>query len=118
MQESFDDSAKGKVSIQSKSIGSSIPNLISRFKSTGNVKYAILLAQEYYSKKDYKNAEKWSFTVNNLNKNLEEGWVVFAKSRYKMGKKEDAIMVLDTYRQKNPSKYIDFLITQIKSGTL
>lgn len=108
----------GKISIQSKEIGSSIPNLTNRFNSTGNVKYAILLAQEYYAKKDYRNAEKWSYTVNNLDKNSEEGWIIFAKARYKLGKKDDAIIVLDTYRQKNPSKQIDSLITQMQTGTL
>lgn len=109
---------KSSIDIVSKEIGNETDELKSRFDSTGNVRYAILLAQRYYDNKDYVNAEKWSYTANMIDKNIQESWIIFAKSKYKMGKKNDAIKVLEALNVKHPSKSIESLIVQIQMETL
>lgn len=109
---------QNKIFIESKEVKLSIASLKKKFESTNDIKFAISIAQEYYEEQDYKNAMKWAFTVNNMDKDKVEGWIIFAKSKYKTGKKDDAINVLNTINKKQPSKSIDALLTQIKMGTL
>lgn len=109
---------QNKIFIESKEMKLSIASLKKKFESTNDIKFAISIAQEYYRQQDYKNAMKWAFTINNIDKDRVEGWIIFAKSKYKTGKKDDAINVLNTINKKQPSKSIDALLTQIKMGTL
>lgn len=109
---------KDSIKIQSKEISLTIPSLKNQFELTNDIKYAILLSQKYYDQGDYENAMKWSFIVNGIDKDRLEGWIIFAKSKYKTGKKDDALKVLDAIKEKQPSDEIDSLITQIKMGTL
>lgn len=109
---------QNKIFIESKEMRLSIASLKKKFESTNDIKFAISIAQEYYEEQDYKNAMKWAFMVNNMDKDRVEGWIIFAKSKYKTGKKDDAINVLNTINKKQPSKSIDALLTQIKMGTL
>lgn len=109
---------KDSIKIQSREISLTIPSLKNQFELTNDIKYAILLSQKYYDEGDYENAMKWSFTVNSIDKDRIEGWIIFAKSKYKIGKKNDALKVLDAVKEKQPSDEIDSLIRQIKMGTL
>jgi len=68
-----------------------------RFNETNNVRHAIFLAKYYYDNKDYEKSYKWAFTVNQLDPISEEGWLFFAKSLYKLDRKDDAIKVLKNY---------------------
>ena len=93
-------------------------NLKPKFDSTNDIKYAILLAEEFYKQNDYENAIKWAFTINSIDENEVKGWVIFAKAKYKIGKKEDALTVLNALQEKNRSASIEELIEQIKKETL
>ena len=76
-------------------------------------------AKEYYDKKDYKNAAKWALTLNDMDKNDPDGWIIFAKSQAKMNKRQDAIRVLETFQNKAPdNQEIQAIISQIYSNTL
>ncbi|AII14753.1 hypothetical protein CIG1485E_0915 [Campylobacter iguaniorum] len=109
---------KQKVIIEVGELNLSIASLKKRFESTNDVKYAIMLANEYYKQNDYQNAMKWAFIINNIDANKAEGWIIFAKAKYKMGKKDDALKVLEALKQKQPSTNVDGLIVQIRTGTL
>ncbi|MDL2346875.1 CDC27 family protein [Campylobacter hyointestinalis] len=117
-QSEVKEEKQNKIFIESKEMKLSIASLKKKFESTNDIKFAISIAQEYYRQQDYKNAMKWAFTINNMDKDRVEGWIIFAKSKYKTGKKDDAINVLNTINKKQPSKSIDALLTQIKMGTL
>ncbi|ANE35915.1 hypothetical protein CIG11343_0888 [Campylobacter iguaniorum] len=109
---------KQKVIIEVGELNLSIASLKKRFESTNDVKYAIMLANEFYKQNDYQNAMKWAFIINNIDVNKAEGWIIFAKAKYKMGKKGDALKVLEALKQKQPSTNVDGLIVQIRTGTL
>lgn len=105
------------VKISSTNAKSDILLLENNFKSTGDSKYALELARVYYEKKDFKNAAKWAFELNNLDKNDPNGWIIFSKAKYNNGEKSDAIKVLEAYkgRATNPDE-IQALILQMQSN--
>ncbi|MDV2489421.1 CDC27 family protein [Campylobacter fetus] len=110
--------AQNSIKIESQTINMSVESLKSKFDSTNDIKYAILLAEEFYKQNDYENAIKWAFTINSIDENEVKGWVIFAKAKYKIGKKEDALTVLNALQEKNRSASIEELIEQIKKETL
>lgn len=103
------------VKISTTNTKSDILLLENNFKSTGDSKYALELARVYYERKDFKNAAKWAFELNNLDKNDPNGWIIFSKAKYNNGEKSDAIKVLEAYkgRAANPDE-IQALILQMQ----
>ena len=79
---------------------------------------ALLLAKAFYKKASYKEAEEWALKANKLNAKLDESWLLFAKSKAKMGRKQEAINILAKYYQKSKSSKAKRLIGQIKTGRI
>jgi hypothetical protein len=57
-------------------------------------------------------------SANKLDKNLDESWLLFAKSKAKLGKKQEAINILASYYKKSESAKAKVLIGQIKTGKI
>ncbi len=108
-------SKKPKIIISSKKIDK-IRYLKDRYFESNKAKYAIMLAKEYYLKRDYINALKWAVISNNSDSNNEESWILFAKCKVKLGKKYQAINALNAYLKVNSSKKIETLLIDIKNG--
>lgn len=89
-----------------------------RFNETNNVRHAIFLAKYYYNNKEYEKSYKWAFTVNQLDPINEEGWLFFAKSLYKLDKKDDAVTVLRNYLNHYRSKDAQDTLRKIIQGVL
>ena len=79
---------------------------------------ALLLAKAFYKKASYKEAEEWALKANKLNTKLDESWLLFAKSKAKMGRKQEAINILAKYYKKSKSANAKRLIGQIKTGRI
>jgi hypothetical protein len=92
--------------------------MLQKFKQNKNPREALLLAKAYYQKKDYIESEKWSLIANNLNKNLEESWLIFAKSKAKLGKRREALKILSSYYKTTQSSQAKALIEKIKSRSI
>lgn len=58
---------------------------------------ALQIAQIYYNKRDYINASSWAKKANEVNKEKEGAWILYAKSQYKRGKKSEAKKVLNLF---------------------
>jgi tetratricopeptide (TPR) repeat protein len=58
---------------------------------------AIKIAREFFSKREYNEALEWAKKANKLNRNEEEAWILYAKSLYALGKKEQAKRILRLY---------------------
>ncbi len=106
---------KPKILISSKKIDK-IRYLKNRYKESKKALYAVLLSKEYYKKKIYKNSLYWAQIANNLDSSNEDSWILFAKNKVKLGKKNDAINVLSAYLKVNSSKKIQILLSDIKNG--
>ena len=110
-------SSKNNITISSTPIKPSLESIEEHFKNSKDPKDALALARDYYSKKDYKNAAKWAFELNNLDKNNADGWLIFAKSKYNVGNKKDALKVLEAYLSQVSNKQeVQNLITKMQSN--
>ena len=110
-------SSKNNIKISSAPIKPSLESIEEHFKNSKDPKDALDLARDYYSKKDYKNAAKWAFELNNLDKKNADGWLIFAKSKYNVGNKKDALKVLEAYLSQASNKQeVQNLITKMQSN--
>jgi len=89
-----------------------------KFQKSHKPREAMLLAKAYYKEGNYKKSEKWALAANKLNNSLEESWLLFAKSKAKLGKRKEAIKILISYYKKGHSAKAKELIGQIKSGKI
>ncbi len=89
-----------------------------RFKQSHDADDSLFLAKNYYDKKNYKKAEYWALQTNKVNGNIEESWLIFVKSKVKLGRKNEAIHILTNYIKKSNSAAAKNLLNKIKEGTL
>ncbi len=92
----------------------SLKSLKKKFYATNNPKYALQIAQRFYDAKRYKEALKWSLIANEVDEQKPESWIMFAKAKMKMGKRQDAINVLNAYLKTYTSAKISRYLEKIK----
>ena len=109
------ESKKSKIIISSKKIDK-LEYLKEQYNETKKAFYAILISQEYYKKKFYSKSLLWATTANNIDSSNEDSWIMFAKSKVKLGKRNDAINALSAFLKVNNSQKIKILLTNIKNG--
>ncbi len=74
---------------------------------------AIAIAEEYFKNDNFQEALNWSIKANELDDKNEESWIIFAKSKEKLLKVDEAINSLRVYLSKNQSPKIEELLTQL-----
>jgi len=85
-----------------------------RFYQSYDTDDSLFLAKSYYRKGEYKKAEFWSLQTNKINSNIEDSWLIFVKSKVKLGHKNEAIRILTSYAQKSNSSAAWNLLLQLK----
>lgn len=110
-----EEKPKGIIKIESQEVNS-IKYLKERFEKSHNIIFALMLSEEYYIAKNYQDSNKWSIVANTIDADNEKSWILFAKSKLKLGQKQDAIASLEAYLKHNKSKAAQSLLTQILSG--
>ena len=108
---------KPKISIDMQEIDT-IKYLKDRYYSTSSIVFALMLSEEYYFNKKYKNSLKWALTANDIDAQNTKSWYWFAKAKVKLNKKEDAIKALEAYLSNNSSKRLSTLLHKIKLGDM
>ena len=93
-----------------------IQNILHRFQEDKNPALSLFLAKKYYELGDYEKASNYALITNQLNKEIEDSWLIFAKSLVKRGKKEKAIQLLREYINKSHSTNAAILLNNIQSG--
>ncbi len=94
----------------------SIKTLRKKFYATNDVRYAIAIAERLLEGKKYTHALKWSLIANELAPESAKSWLLFAKTKLKMGKKQDAINVLEAYLKTYDSPKVSRFLKKIKSS--
>ena len=89
-----------------------------RFVHSKDINDALFLARSYYKKGNYKKSEFWAYEVNQLDVNLEEGLFIFIKSKVKLGQKNDALSILNSYLKKSNSDEAKKLLYKIENNKL
>jgi tetratricopeptide (TPR) repeat protein len=79
---------------------------------------SIKLAQEYFKEGDYKNALKWAKNANIQNKKDPRSWIIVSTSLYKLGKKNQAIKILQIYFNFTGNKKLLKIIERMKNDKI
>lgn len=74
-----------------------IANLEQNFHQKNDYKTALQIAELYFADKNFEKALKWSFKANELDKRDSGAWVLFAKAKFALGKKDEARQVLQSF---------------------
>ena len=110
--------AKPKIDIQISSENNEISMLKENFNKSKNPEIALKIARKCYQDKRYSDTIKWALSANNLDSSIEESWVMFAKAKYMLKQKDDALRALEEYNKNKNKLEINELINKIKSDTL
>ena len=110
--------ARKRVNIQVTSASNEESVLREQFLKTNNPTIALELARLNFRNNNFKEAIKWSLAANDIDNSLEESWIIFAKSKYKLKQSDDAVKALREYNKNLNKASINELINKIKSGTL
>ena len=110
--------ARKRVNIQVTSASNEESVLREQFLKTNNPTIALELARLNFRNNNFKEAIKWSLAANDIDNSLEESWIIFAKSKYKLKQKDDAIKALNEYNKNLNKASINTLISKMRDGTL
>lgn len=75
---------------------------------------AMVIARDYYAKGNFSDAAVWAKKANQLNREAEEAWLLYAKSYYAQGKKADALSILELYLNYKDSRAAQELLRSWK----
>jgi tetratricopeptide (TPR) repeat protein len=94
-----------------------IQDVIKRFKKNKNPALSLFVAKKYYAMGVYDQAYNYALITNELNNEIEDSWLIFAKALVKLGKKEMAEKTLRSYIRKTNSVKAKILLDDISKGT-
>jgi len=95
-----------------------IETIKKKFSVSKKPREALLLAKAFYAKGDYSSSEKWALVANKLDSSKDESWHIFAKSKAKLGQKDEALKILSSYYKKSHSSKTKALLVKIKTERL
>ena len=94
---------------------SAIQDVKNRFSMAPDPDDSLFLARNYYKDGKYSKAAYWALQTNKLNGDIEESWLIFARSKAKTGHKNEAIRVLTQYVDKSHSIEAKKLLKKFKN---
>ena len=104
------------INIERRDSQNDIQEILTRFKKNSNPALSLFVAKKYYELGNYKQAYNYALITNNINHNIEESWLIFAKSLVKLNKKEMAIKTLRKYISYSHSGNAKILLNEIQTG--
>ncbi len=103
-----------KITIETKN-ADPIDTLAEKYAKNPDAQTALALSELLYKKGSYQKALKWAINANSIDPKNERSWIMFAKSSYKLGRKQDALNALDNFARTNPSEAVKETISHIKN---
>jgi len=77
---------------------------LATYEKSPKYETALNIARNFYSKNNFSEASVWAKKANQINREGEEAWLLYAKSYYAQGQKSEAIGVLELYMNYKDSK--------------
>ncbi|MBT5934422.1 hypothetical protein [Sulfurimonas sp.] len=114
-QESKKDIDK-TINIERKNTQKDIYDIIKRFKKNNNPVLSLFIAKKYYELGNYKQAYNYALITNEINKDIDDSWIIFTKSLVKLGNKDKALDILKQYIEHSHSNSAKILRKEIQSG--
>lgn len=96
----------------------SYENPVDTYRTNPNFDTALAAARDYYAKENYVDAAIWAKKANQLNREAEEAWLLYAKSYYAQGRKSEAISILELYLNYKDSKAASELVRTWKLNSI
>ncbi len=93
-----------------------LQDVINRFKKNKNPKLSLHIAKKYYSLRRYNKSYNYALITNQIDENIEDSWVIFAKSLYKLGEKKMAMKTLNSYIKSSESIKASILLSDMQKG--
>lgn len=106
---------KKKLNMQVKEV-KSVDALLKRFEAAGDFEAANSLASLYFENKKYDRSIYWSKKASKLDAKESSSWIIYAKSKYALGNKEEAIKALELYLDYFTSDEIKKLLNFYRSN--
>lgn len=91
------------------------------FSKSNDYDTAMKIAVYYYDNKIYKDAIKWALNASKADskdKQKADSWVIYSKSLYASGSKEEAIDVLEKYVSTTNSTYVRDILNNMRKGVI
>jgi hypothetical protein len=95
---------KKKVKLTQESNVATLIDIMKRFNESHDPNDSLFLAISYYEKKEYNKALFWAIETNKITEEIEDSWIIMAKSKFYLGDKNEAIRILRAYASKTGSK--------------
>ncbi|UPT76919.1 CDC27 family protein [Sulfurovum sp. XGS-02] len=89
-----------------------------RFFESHDIDDALFLAKSYYKNGNYQKAEYWALETNKLDESKEESLLIFVKSKVKLGRKNEALSILNAYLKQSDSREAKKLLYRIENDKL
>ena len=105
---------KMHMNIVDSSMVSAYKDVEKRFYQSHDTDDSLFLAKSYYRKGNYEKSQYWSLQTNKINSSIEESWLIFIKSKIKLGYKNQAISILTNYVKKSNSYTARNLLLKLK----
>ena len=84
--------------------------MIERFERQPSYDLALRIAILFYDTEDFVQASRWGRRANQLDKEGEEAWIIYAKAQYMAGFKDEAMGVLRLFLEyKNSQEALSLL---------
>jgi tetratricopeptide (TPR) repeat protein len=93
-----------------------LSDVIRRFKKNKNPTLSLFIAKKYYKMGEYQKSYNYALMTNEINKDIEESWLIFAKSLVKLGQHELAMATLKSYLKSKDSTSAKTLLNKIETG--
>jgi len=93
-------------------------SVINRFKRSKKPALSLFIAKKYYEQGNYKESYNYARQTYKLNPKIEDGFILYAQSLAKLGKKDKAIAKLKPYIKKTGSVKAKILLSDIKKGNI
>jgi len=104
------------INIKRRDASSDIRNIIKRFKKNNNPALSLFVAKKYYELGEYHKAYNYALITNQINRDIDASWIIFAKSLVKLKQKDMAIKTLNEYLKSSHSRSAKILLEEITSG--
>jgi len=110
------ETQKSVITIERRDSQKDIDDIIKRFKKNNNPALSLFVAKKYYELGDYEQSYNYALITNGIDNNIEDSWLIFAKSLVKLKKREMAIKTLREYINYSHSGNAKILLDDIKTG--
>jgi len=104
-----------KPTLVTKKIDDPIINMKKEFTVSHSIETALLIAQHYYDKGDFKSSLKWAIEASKINAKAPKPWIMYARAKAKSGDEAIAIKALQTYLSEFYSDEASLLLDELKS---